>query len=565
MVENIRVGFPGLPDPLPYYYSECRLRLEEGLAGNWTEYEKLAKPNYDDVDRVVAWAKREQERGHPMYVHMNPVFWEFDKSETIQPIWFRGDLLAKDAHYYNWTPEQRKSILGLMEEHVTGLVTRYCRPTLLFEETTPNTPTPSPTPLATPHPWRGTRLDGVVAVYEVLNEVTEENGSARQMDGTGTAFAWAIVNPLAASDVEYPTNHDPRNYYVYKAFQYAELVADAECKEEDGDVEPRLSLNNHFRVDLPIDGTDRNNHWAEGTRDLVVDVNEGRPGNNLLIDTIGIQSHIWRIFEPNPTPTLPSNVTPTATPTTPAKNGSPDGLRSIIEVFSDTTGVEVRITELDVSIMRGYYEGFFLPTPAAEYYDEQATLFRQVIHQCLYDESGGYDPICKEITFWVPFDTATDYKRCEYATLFSPANRIHPDCLTYSPTPTPSNTATSGPSPTPTNTPTPTHTYTPTPTFIAGNSPTPTDIPTRTPTVTLDPSVTPPTQTPSKTPLPIPTFFIVKQAHREVYKELETAPARATATPGGPTPTPTHTPIGAYPAPLQIPTPEATATPVSYP
>lgn len=241
IADNILLGYSDLDVPNDLTFP-CREPLDEALdTEDWSAYEALAKPNYSQLDRVVAWAKREQQRGHPVYVHINPLLWDFHV-DGVSPSWFRGDVLSNTGQYEDWTREERRSILGLMESHIKGLITRYCTPSVFLEVTPTVSPTPpgNPTPSATPtHTWTGTKLNGVVSVYEVFNEVTQNDnvGSVRQMDGSGVPVSWAIVNPLVntGSDVydeelddAYPGQFFT-DYHVYQAFLYAKQAADSNC------------------------------------------------------------------------------------------------------------------------------------------------------------------------------------------------------------------------------------------------------------------------------------------------------------------------------------------------
>src|SRR5690606_34415573 len=95
----------------------------------WDWYEEEAEPKWDSIDRIVAWAKREQWEGRPVYVQMNPILWDTSLGD-IQPTWLRADYLTNQTDYpnlyhENWTRKQRLSVLRLMEEHTKALIQRY--------------------------------------------------------------------------------------------------------------------------------------------------------------------------------------------------------------------------------------------------------------------------------------------------------------------------------------------------------------------------------------------------------------------------------------------------------
>lgn len=116
-------------------------------------------------------------------------------------------------------------------------------------------------------------------------------------------YGWAIVNELVNENSPY-YDEEPlmsmtltirvsyQDFYVYQAFKYADEAVDDYCGG-DGNIVPKLSLNAHFRVDFPIDqGEPHHNIWAQGTLNLINEVNRNSPLNDPLVDGVGIQSHL---------------------------------------------------------------------------------------------------------------------------------------------------------------------------------------------------------------------------------------------------------------------------------
>ncbi len=507
--------------------SPCHDLLEEATDTNsptdpdWEAYNNYTE-NWFRVDVVAAWAKREQQRGNPVYVHINPLIWDHDGTS---PHWFNYIDLSQNDEYESWTEEEHLTILQLIKEYIEVPIERYCSDTIFQHYINPQDPPPTPGP----HPYNGTNMNGVVAVYQVVNEVTNENGSVRQMNNDlapdNTNFAWAMVNqlvysptldsggygngPLYNSDLfhaynpNYPSEHrDYEDYYVYQAFQYAQNAVTEHCGGA-GEIVPKLSLNSNTRVDLlieDIDSSDLDNDWARGTIDLIQDVNDGPD----LIDELGIQSHL--AIRPNePTPTPGASPTPGATPT---KDGSARGLRSVLE-FARESDLDVRITELDVQMIRfrplNDPNAHFTPTLAATYFPVQADVYRNVFYQCLYNDEGDFDPICTEVTMWGLFD-GIDENDCYYPRLFSYPNPNSP-CALLTPTLPPG-----------------------TPAFAPSGTPT---------LINLYANAT---------TTPIPAYY-PKSAHQKSYRLLQQAP------------TPFPPPNSAYPEPPRIPTPLPTANP----
>jgi GH35 family endo-1,4-beta-xylanase len=341
---------------------------------DWATYEAKIEWNWTYYDKAVRWAKA---RG--IGVHFQTLFWEHSVTSVL-PNWLQLANVPSDLLN---DPEQRHSLaqafLLTMEAHANGVALHLCQ--------TPD-------------------LRDTVYAYDVLNEVTNSDGSLRgwQHDPLTNPypFGWALINELATNDPDY--TGPASAYYIYKAFQLADRAITTHCAKQTP--RPQLIFNDKFPIHVMWDSPpDNPNLWARGAYDTIVAINRVEPG---LIDGVGIQAHL--------------NLQPTA-----KIQGDPvGGLRSILEAF-DAAGVKIHITELDVAIRQADYYSFFDPSEIARFFPQQARVYRNVAHACLYaDETYDvYAPLCESIATWGLYDHES-WLDCFHPLLFNEGTPLAP-------------------------------------------------------------------------------------------------------------------------------------------
>ncbi len=406
---------------------EPYLDYRDPSAVAWETYEQEIEWNWQYTEAAIEWA---HQRG--IVVHFQTLFWDHPAGSVL-PEWLQSDTLAFEALTDTQEIEALAEAFVLtMEDHANGVAQYLCQ---------------------TPE------LAGAVYVYDVVNEVTNDDGSIRTWKFDPVAnphpYNWALVNEWRKNDPLY-TGPDEA-YYIYKAFEVADRAISSHCETQSP--RPELLFNDKFPVNAIWDGSgDNPNRWAQGAYETITAINGIEPG---LIDAVGIQAHL--ILQP--TAQVPVN------PVT--------GLRSILEAFADA-GISAHITELDVAIRQADYHSFFDYREVADYFPQQALVYREVAHACLYadDTYQHYAPLCKGISTWGLYDR-TSWLDCYHPLLFNEGEPLPP---------------------------LPTNHFCPQPPQpeLMGNHPAPT------PT-----AWSPPT---------IPTSLVPKMAYHLLYKELETIP-----------------------------------------
>lgn len=333
----------------------CRPYLDYRTNGaiDWETYEREIEWNWGYVEEAVRWS---HERG--VAVHFQTLFWDHP-ADSVLPEWLQRDTLQFDTLTDTAEIEALATAFVLvMENHADGVMRHVCESPELRES---------------------------IYAYDVLNEVTNDDGLLRgwKYDGERNPhpYNWALVNEVAAQDKGY--QGEVEAYYLYKAFQVTERALSTHCA---GQVpRPDLLLNDKFPINrMWQDGADNPNSWAEGVYQAIVAINKMEAG---LIDGVGIQAHL--ILQP----TLKRPKNPVAE------------ARPILEAFA-AAGLTIHITELDVSLRQADYYSAFDAGEIARFFPQQATVYRDLAHACLYGDEGYKDfaPLCAGITTWGLYD-----------------------------------------------------------------------------------------------------------------------------------------------------------------
>lgn len=356
--------------------------------------------NWGPMDEVVAWARlnRVGVYGHALLWHSQNPGWLTHRT-LYDP--FTGDYLISEG-------DMRR----LVTEHITAVVARYCDPTVKVDyaghEDVP--------------------LAGVVYAYDVVNEAVALNAQGQAILQQGTIHkespARPSRNPWLALGADSLTGEN----YVRVAFQAARDARTTHCPPDsvrlfynDFDIETGgAKTEGVFRLLDSLDGS----------------VDQQRAADS-PVEGIGFQSHL-RLYPETSNP-LPHDLT---------------RLQPTFAAFADGLGLEIKITEADVSLRRARgvacgdnpgdsaAQDCSLPAPATYFAHptparSQAHVFAALARACRDT------PACTGFTVWGISDTHS-WLNCFQPQLFVYGPSIYCGAVTPTPTATahPSATAT---------------------------------------------------------------------------------------------------------------------------